>query len=73
MDHQRSIQIEDSEWTLIANNKSKNIQRLLMEDSYIGKLTNDTTEKYILVHLGLDGTTYLREKTETLSFSCLHK
>ena len=45
MDHQRSIQIEDSEWILIANNKSKNIQRLLMEDSYIGKLTNDTTEK----------------------------
>ena len=41
-DHQKSIQKEDSEWTLTVNNKRKNIQRPLMEDLYIGNLTNDT-------------------------------
>ena len=44
-DHQRLIQTEDSEWTLMVNKKRKNIQRPLMEDLYIGNLTNDTTEE----------------------------
>ena len=43
--HQKSIQTEDSEWTLMVNNKRKNIQRPLMEDLCIGNLTNDTTEE----------------------------
>ena len=51
MHHQRSIQIEDLEWALIANNKKKNIQRPLMEDLYIGNLTNDTTEEEMLALL----------------------
>ena len=32
-----------------------------MEDLYVGNLANDTTQQEILVLLGLDGTTYLRE------------
>ena len=60
-DHQRSIQTEDSEWTLMVKNQRKNIQRPLTEDLYIGNLTNDTTEEEILSLLGLGGTTYLRE------------
>ena len=35
-DHQDLIQREDLEWTLMANNKRKNIQRLLMEDITLG-------------------------------------
>ena len=62
-DHQKSIQTEDSEWTLMANNKRKNIQRPLMEDLYIGNLTTDTTEEEILAPLGLDGTTHLSENS----------
>ena len=41
------------------NNMRKNIQRPLIEDFYIGNLTNDTTEEEILPTLRLDGTTYL--------------
>ena len=53
----RSIQTEDSEWTLTVSNKSENIQRPLIEDLYIATLTNDTKEKEILALPGLDGTT----------------
>ena len=63
MGHQGSIQTEDSEWTLMVNNKRKNIQTPLLEDLYIGNLTNDTTEEEILALLGLDGTTPLRENS----------
>ena len=35
-DHQDLIQVEDLEWTLMADNKRKNIQRLLMEDITLG-------------------------------------
>ena len=45
------------------HNKSKNIKRPLMEDFYIGNLTNDTTEEEMLAVLGLEGTTYLRENS----------
>ena len=45
----------------MVNNKRKHIQRPLMEDLYIGNLTNDTTEEEILALLRLCGTTYLRE------------
>ena len=45
----------------MVNNKRKHIQRPLMEDLYIGNLTNDTTEEEILALLRLGGTTYLRE------------
>ena len=62
-DHKKSIQKEDSEWTLTVNKKRKNIHRPLMEDLYIGNLTNDTTEEEIMVLLGLDGTTHLRENS----------
>ena len=40
-DHKKSVQKENSEWTLTVNSKRKNIQRLLMEDLYTGNLTND--------------------------------
>ena len=53
----RSIQTEDLEWTLTVSNKSENIQRPLIEDLYIGTLTNDTKEEEILALPGLDGTT----------------
>ena len=56
-DGSRSIQTEDSEWTLTVSNKSENIQRPLIEDLYIGTLTNDTKEEEILALPGLDGTT----------------
>ena len=56
-DGSRSIQTEDSEWTLTVSNKSENIQRPLIEDLYIATLTNDTKEKEILALPGLDGTT----------------
>ena len=59
-DHQKSFQTEDSEWTLVFNNKRKNIQRPLMEDLYIGNLTRDTTEEEILTPLRLGGIIYLR-------------
>ena len=36
MDHQRSIQTKDSDWTHRVNSKRKNTQRPLMEDSHIG-------------------------------------
>ena len=62
-DHKKSIQKEDSEWTLTVNKKGKNIHRPLMEDLYIGNLTNDTTEEEIMALLGLDGTTHLRENS----------
>ena len=45
----------------MVNNKRKNIQRPLMEDLYIGNLTNYTTQEEMLAPLELDGTTYLRE------------
>ena len=49
----------------MVNNKRKYIQRPLMrplmEDLYIGNLTNDTTEEEILTLLRSGGTTYLRE------------
>ena len=35
-DHQDLIQVEDLEWTLMADNKRKNIKRLLMEDITLG-------------------------------------
>ena len=35
---------DQSEWTLLVNNKRKNIQRLRMEDLYIGNVTDDTTD-----------------------------
>ena len=41
------------------NNMRKNIQRPLIEDFYIGNLTNDTTAEEILATLRLDGTTYV--------------
>ena len=40
----------------MVSNKRKNIQRPLMEDLYLGNLTNDTAEE-ILALLGLNGTT----------------
>lgn len=55
---------DQSEWTLLVNNKRKNIQRLRMEDFYIGNVTDDTTEEEILLTLlGIDGTAYLCEKS----------
>ena len=55
---------DQSEWTLLVNNKRKNIQRLRMEDLYIGNVTDDTTDEEILLTLlGLDSTAYLREKS----------
>ena len=64
----------------MVNNKRKNIQRPLMEDLYIGNLTNDTTEEEILALLALNGTTYLRENSlERMQFTdngkfagCIH-
>ena len=53
----------EEQWTFMVNNKRKNIQRPLMEDLYIGNLTNDTTEEEILALLGLDGNTYLRKNS----------
>ena len=47
----------------MANNKRKNIQRPLMEDLYIGNLTNYTTQEEMLALLELDGTTYLHENS----------
>ena len=47
----------------MVNNKRKNIQTPLLENLYIGNLTNDTTEEEIFVLLGLDGTTNLRENS----------
>ena len=50
----------------MVNSKRKNIYlelRPLMEDLYVGNLTNDTTEEEILILLGLDGTTYLRKNS----------
>ena len=41
------------------NNMRKNIQRPLIEDFYIGNLTNDTTAEEILATLRLDGTIYV--------------
>ena len=63
MDHQRSIQSEESEWTIMINNKRKNIQRPHMEDLCIGNLANDSTEEEILPLLVLDGTTFIRENS----------
>ena len=51
----------EEQWTLMVNNRKKNIQRSLMEDLYIVNVSNDTTEEEILAFLGLDGTTYLRK------------
>ena len=45
-DYQRSIQIEDTEWTV-------------MGDLYVGNLANDNREEEILAFLGLVSTTYL--------------
>ena len=39
---QRLIQPEDSDWTLMVNNKRKNIQRPIMEDLHISNVTNYT-------------------------------
>ena len=63
MDHEKSIQTGDSECTLMANNKRKNIKRPLMEDLCTGNLTNDTTKEEILALLALGSTTYLRENS----------
>ena len=54
-DHKKSVQKENSEWTLTVNSKRKNIQRLLMEDLYTGNVTNDTTEQETMAPMGLDG------------------
>ena len=53
----------EEQWTFMVNNKRKNIQRPLMENLYIGNLTNDTTEEEIFTLLGLDGNTYLHENS----------
>ena len=45
MDHQKSMQTEDSESTLMVNNKKKKIKKPLMENLYIGNLTSDTKEE----------------------------
>ena len=44
-DHQKSMQTEDSESTLMVNNKKKKIKKPLTENLYIGNLTNDTKEE----------------------------
>ena len=62
-DHQRAIQAEDSEWTLMFSNKKKNTQRPLMEGFLTGNLINDITEEEIFPFLVLGGTTYLRESS----------
>ena len=45
MGHQKSMQTEDSESTLMVNNKKKKIKKPLTENLYIGNLTNDTKEE----------------------------
>ena len=64
----------------MVNNKRKNIKRPLVEDLYIGNLTNDTTKEQILALLELDGPTYLcenslerRQYTDSGRFAgCIH-
>ena len=57
------MQKEDSKWTLMVNNKRKNVQRPIMEDLYIANFTDDTTEEEIVALLGLGSTTYLCESS----------